>query len=130
MAIEGLGDRLVGAGSVACYSRPGRMVMAAARRRLGEAPEGYHRLMVRDAFSSAAAPMHPLTRQALELYMIGLEDDGVLAFQTTNKHLDLAPVLRNAPCLRASTPELPPRAQMATLIPGTCAHLGNVGLSG
>lgn len=56
---------------------------------------GYDVLVI-DAFSSDAIPVHLLTREAHELYWSHLEDDGVLAFHVTNNYLDLGPVVANA----------------------------------
>jgi hypothetical protein len=63
------------------------------RRLLAEEPEGRFAVMLLDAFSSDAIPVHLLTREALALYMSRLTDDGILAFHISNNHLDLAPVL-------------------------------------
>jgi hypothetical protein len=52
-----------------------------------------YNLMVLDAFSSDAIPVHLLTREALELYLSHLARDGVLAFHISNRHLALGPVL-------------------------------------
>ena len=49
-----------------------------------------------------------------------------LAMSTMKPQPMPIPGLRKASCLRASTSETPPRAQMATQIPETGAHLGNV----
>jgi spermidine synthase len=50
-------------------------------------------LLVVDAFSGDAVPVHLLTRQALELYFRHLKPHGILALHITNTHLDLAPVV-------------------------------------
>lgn len=50
-------------------------------------------LLVVDAFSSDAIPVHLLTREAQRLYWSHLAPDGVLAFHVTNNYLDLAPVV-------------------------------------
>jgi len=50
-------------------------------------------LLVLDAFSSDAIPMHLVTREALALYLQRLAAGGVLAFHVSNRHLDLEPVL-------------------------------------
>jgi hypothetical protein len=50
-------------------------------------------LLVLDAFSSDAIPMHLMTREALGLYLQRLAPGGVLAFHVSNRHLDLEPVL-------------------------------------
>jgi hypothetical protein len=46
-----------------------------------------------DAFSSDAIPMHLLTREAVALYFAKLADHGILLYHTSNRHLELAPVL-------------------------------------
>jgi hypothetical protein len=50
-------------------------------------------LLVIDAFSSDAIPVHLLTREALAIYRRNLADDGLLLFNISNRFLDLAPVL-------------------------------------
>ena len=57
------------------------------------APEDRYRLLVIDAFSSDAIPVHLLTREALKLYREHLRDDGVLAFHASSRYFDLFPVL-------------------------------------
>ena len=39
-------------------------------------------------------PVHLLTSEALDLYMRALAPDGVVVFQITNRHVDLARVVR------------------------------------
>lgn len=50
-------------------------------------------LIVLDAFSSDSVPVHLLTREAIEIYRERLRDGGVMAFNITNRHLELEPVL-------------------------------------
>ena len=50
-------------------------------------------LFVVDAFSSDAIPVHLLTREAFELYLSHVVDDGVIALNISNRHLNLQPVL-------------------------------------
>jgi hypothetical protein len=50
-------------------------------------------VLVLDAFSSDAIPVHLLTREALDLYLGRLRADGVLAVHVSNHYLDLAPVV-------------------------------------
>jgi len=70
-----------------------RIVVGDARLSLqAAAPHGYGILLL-DAFSSDAIPLHLMTREALEGYLEKLTDDGVLIFHTSNRNLDLAPVL-------------------------------------
>ena len=48
-----------------------------------------------DAFNSDAIPVHLLTRQALLLYLSKLTPTGILAFNVSNRFLNLEPVLAN-----------------------------------
>lgn len=63
--------------------------------RLTLADEGGARygLLLVDAFSSDAIPVHLLTREALSLYVDRTSDDGIVAVHITNRHLDLLPVV-------------------------------------
>jgi SAM-dependent methyltransferase len=56
-------------------------------------PQDFDVLVV-DAFSSDAIPVHLLTREALDIYRQHLRDGGVIAFHVTNRYLNLAPVIR------------------------------------
>jgi len=64
------------------------------RLSLTRAPDGAYGLIVADAFSSDAIPVHLLTREAVTLYLDKLREDGVLAIHITNRHLNLEPVVR------------------------------------
>jgi SAM-dependent methyltransferase len=57
-----------------------------------EQPENYDLLVV-DAFSSDAIPVHLLTKEAMELYFRHLNPNGFLAVHISNRYLDLQPVL-------------------------------------
>ena len=50
-------------------------------------------VLVLDAFSGDAVPVHLLTQQALTLYRKHLTPDGILAFHISSQYLDLEPVL-------------------------------------
>jgi hypothetical protein len=52
-----------------------------------------HDVIVLDAFSSDAIPVHLLTREAIELYLAHLNRDGILVMNISNNHLDLRPVV-------------------------------------
>jgi spermidine synthase len=67
--------------------------MGDGRRLLEHEPAGRYQVMLLDAFSSDAIPVHLLTREALEIYMSRLTADGILAFHVSNNHLDLTPVV-------------------------------------
>lgn len=113
----------LGAGSTACYGEPGqeftfyeidpaveriardpryftflrdcpaKVVLGDARLQLQNAPDHQYGLIVLDAFSGDAIPMHLLTREALKLYLSKTTEDGVLAFHISSRFIDLRPVV-------------------------------------
>ena len=64
-----------------------------ARLSLARAPRARYGVLVADAFSSDAIPVHLLTREALALYRSRLRPGGVIAFHISNRFLELEPVL-------------------------------------
>src|SRR5262249_55580409 len=50
-------------------------------------------VLVIDAFSSDAIPMHLLTREALRVYLKALGPRGLLLLHISNRYIDLAPVV-------------------------------------
>lgn len=60
-----------------------------------EAPAQFDVLVV-DAFSSDAIPLHLLTREAFGIYNRAIRDDGALLIHISNRFLDLQPVLATA----------------------------------
>jgi hypothetical protein len=58
-----------------------------------QASTATHDLIVMDAFSSDAIPVHLLTREALGIYLDRLASGGALAFHISNRHLNLEPEL-------------------------------------
>jgi spermidine synthase len=72
-----------------------RMVFGDGRLSLAREPDGGFDLLVVDAFSSDAIPMHLMTKEAMDLYWRKLSPHGLLAIHISNRHLDLAPVLAN-----------------------------------
>jgi hypothetical protein len=69
------------------------VILGDGRLSLTRAKDGVFSLIVLDAFSSDAIPVHLLTREALALYLRKLAPRGVLAFHLSNRHLNLEPVL-------------------------------------
>lgn len=69
------------------------IVVADARLALEREPPQAFDLLILDAFSGDAIPMHLLTEQALQLYLRHLRPDGVLAIHITNHYLDLRPLV-------------------------------------
>jgi hypothetical protein len=66
-----------------------------ARLSLAGVATGYHDLLVLDAYSSDAIPVHLITREALALYLEKLATKGIIAFHISNRYFDLRPVLGN-----------------------------------
>jgi len=52
-------------------------------------------VIVIDAFSSDAIPVHLLTRECFDTFRFHLKPDGILAFHVTSRFFDLKPVLRS-----------------------------------
>ncbi|MDX2131512.1 MAG: hypothetical protein SFY69_05630 [Planctomycetota bacterium] len=73
---------------VASPARPGD-----GRVDIASAPAGTYRLIVIDAFSSDAIPVHLITLEAVRTYLRVLADDGILAFHVSSRYFELAPVL-------------------------------------
>jgi hypothetical protein len=77
-----------------------------------EAPNAFD-VLVLDAFSSDAIPVHLLTREAFALYDRHLAPDGVLAVHISSAHFDLEPVVRRLAgelgldAIHVSSPEHP-----------------------
>ena len=70
------------------------MVMGDARLSLErEPPQGFDLLLL-DAFSGDAIPLHLLTREAFEIYLRHLEPGGVIGLLIDTDYLDFGPVLR------------------------------------
>jgi hypothetical protein len=121
--IRNIGVIGLGAGTLAAYGRPGdhirfyeinpavtpiaqniftyiresaaqiQIVEGDARTSLArESPQHFDVLVV-DAFSGDAIPIHLLTTEALALYRRHLTPRGILAFHISNRHVDLAPAI-------------------------------------
>jgi hypothetical protein len=69
------------------------VIQGDGRLSLINAPNRHYDLIVLDAFSSDAIPIHLLTLEALSLYHSKLSENGVLVFHLSNRYLDLEPVL-------------------------------------
>lgn len=71
-------------------------VIGDARLALEQEPAGQFDVLVVDAFSSDAIPLHLLTREAFGIYNRAIRDDGALLIHISNRFLDLQPVLASA----------------------------------
>ena len=72
-----------------------KIILGDGRQSLASTPNGAYDLLILDAFSSDAVPIHLVTREALSLYLEKLAPGGLLAFNITNRHLDLQTVIGN-----------------------------------
>jgi len=75
-----------------CAVQP-KIVIGDARITLARQPEHRFGLLMIDAFSSDAIPVHLLTREAFEVYKRALDEHGVLFVHISNQRLDLEPVV-------------------------------------
>ena len=71
------------------------IVLGDGRLSLATAPDGLYDLLIVDAFSSDAIPIHLLTREALALYLRKLSTQGIIVFHISNANLDLSNVMAN-----------------------------------
>src|SRR5262244_1426904 len=69
------------------------IILGDARLTLAEAPDGTYDLIIVDAFSSDAIPIHLLTREAMAIYLEKLSAHGVVVLHVTNRHLELLSVV-------------------------------------
>lgn len=127
----------LGAGSLACLSKPGErwrfyeidplmvqistqsgyftyigncqpqpdIVLGDARLTLSREPDGAIDLLILDAFTSDAVPVHLMTAEAFQLYADKTAPDGVFLLHISNRYLDLegviAATLAKVPQLKA-----------------------------
>ena len=76
-----------------CRAESFEIVLGDARLRVRESPEHAFGLIVLDVFGSDSLPVHLISREAIGLYRSRLASGGALAFNLTNRYLDLEPVL-------------------------------------
>jgi hypothetical protein len=75
-----------------CLPNPD-IVIGDARLSLGKEPDKSFDLIVVDAFTSDAVPVHLMTAEALRLYARKIKDGGFVALHISNRYLDLDAVL-------------------------------------
>jgi hypothetical protein len=69
------------------------IVLGDARLSIAAVPDSTFDLILLDAFSSDAIPVHLLTREALALYMRKLRSGGIVLLHISNRYLELQPVV-------------------------------------
>ena len=88
-----------------CAKAPLNVVLGDARLKLRDAAPASYGLILIDAFSSDAIPVHLITQEALDLYLTKLAPGGLLVLHISNRNLDLSGVVadlarsRNLTCL-------------------------------
>ncbi len=75
-----------------CKARPS-VVLGDARLTIAKEPTGKYSMLVLDAFSSDAIPVHLMTREAFGVYKRVLNEHGLLLIHISNRRLDLEPVV-------------------------------------
>jgi hypothetical protein len=71
------------------------VVVGDARLKMETAPDHSYDMIILDAFTSDAIPIHLLTREAMDMYLRKLTSDGLLVAHISNRYLALEPVLGN-----------------------------------
>jgi spermidine synthase len=69
------------------------VIIGDGRLSLEREPDQAFDVLVLDAFSSDAIPLHLLTREAFAVFLRHVRPDGVLAVNVTNRHVDIRPVV-------------------------------------
>ncbi len=69
------------------------IVIGDARLQIAQQPAGRFDILVIDAFSSDAIPLHLLTSEAIGIYKRALKPDGILLIHISNRFFGLEPVL-------------------------------------
>jgi hypothetical protein len=72
------------------------IVMGDGRLSMENEPPQNFDILIMDAFSSDAVPVHLLTKEAFEIYQRHLKPDGAILVNISNRYLDLRPVVENA----------------------------------
>ncbi len=70
-----------------------RIVVGDARLQIAKLPRDRFDILVIDAFSSDAIPLHLLTKEAFGIYERALRPDGILLVHISNRFFNLEPVL-------------------------------------
>src|SRR5690606_19583126 len=69
------------------------IILGDARLTLADVPDGQFDVIIVDAFSSDAIPIHLLTKEAMAIYLQKAAPDGLIALHVSNRHLELSSVV-------------------------------------
>jgi hypothetical protein len=75
------------------------VVLGDARIEIAAKPEASYDLIIIDAFSSDAIPLHLLTQEAIATYATRLKKDGTMLFHISNRFFRLEPVVASVAAL-------------------------------
>ena len=73
-----------------------RIVLGDARLSIADEPDGAYDLLILDAFSSDAIPLHLITLEGIQDELRTVAPDGVIAFNVSNRYYDLSPAISAA----------------------------------
>lgn len=76
-----------------CQPNPPDIVIGDARLTMAKEKSGSFDLIIVDAFSSDAVPIHLMTAEALKLFLDKISDNGIAVLHISNRYLDLDAVL-------------------------------------
>ncbi len=83
-----------------------------ARKLIEQRPRNHFDMLIMDAYTSDAIPTHLLTKQALEIYLSRVIENGLVVMHISNRHFDLERVVT------AITDELDVPARVRDYYPG------------
>jgi hypothetical protein len=72
------------------------VIVGDARLELAKQPAGAYDIILADAFSSDAVPTHLITREAMQLYLDRVSENGVVLVHVSNRNLAMAEVAERA----------------------------------
>lgn len=70
-----------------------RTILGDGRIKIAQESDARYGALVLDAFSSDSIPVHLLTHEAFDIYRMKLNPNGIIMIHTTNRHIDLWPLL-------------------------------------
>jgi len=81
------------------------VVIGDGRVSLAESTDTYEVLVI-DAYSGGSVPTHLATKEAFELYLSKISDRGIILFNVSNQHVDIAQIISNTATLLPSKPKI------------------------
>ena len=72
---------------------PYKIILGDGRLKIEEKPNKHYDAIIIDAFSSDNIPIHLLTKEAIQIYLDRVKDDGLVVLHISNNYIDLEPVV-------------------------------------